>query len=82
VGDAMVISQIELPTVHRRHLCFEKRCARVVKSSGTSVFDSNRHRCGRFARLELDGVPLCTQHAGEFALKHLIEKQGGLANGS
>jgi len=50
----------------------EKRCQKIVKSTGTFYYDGNRHRCGRVARLKVDGISFCKQHAGECALNHLI----------
>ena len=67
----MKIEQLEIPKQPRRHR--EKRCSRIVKSSGTFIFDGNNHRCGRIARFTLDGVAFCKQHAGEFSLIHLMK---------
>jgi len=70
----MKIQKIKLPTP--AYVWREKRCCRVVRSSGTTYFDNQRNRCGRMARYNMNGIALCTQHAGEAALKHLIDNQG------
>jgi hypothetical protein len=49
------------------------RCCKIV-TSGTGAFHK-RERCRRVARVLVDGlIPLCTQHAGEVALKDLLEE--------
>lgn len=67
------IEELELPKPEKRWR--EQRCSRIVRSTGTTYFQGQKNRCGRIARFKVDGVPLCTQHAGEAALKHLL-KQG------
>ncbi len=69
----MEIEKLRLPKPEKRWK--EQRCARIVRSSGTTYFDGDTGRCGRMARFKIDGIGLCTQHAGEAALKHLINQQ-------
>lgn len=69
----MRIEPIELPPPEKRWK--EKRCSRIVRSTGTTYFQGRRNQCGRMARYKLDGVMFCVQHAGEMALKQLINQQ-------
>ncbi len=54
------------------------RCSRKVSSTGTGKFRGigrrDIYRCGRSARYLVDGVAVCTQHAGEFALTYILNK--------
>ena len=50
------------------------RCGKTVTSTGTHYFDGNKHQCGRAARFNINSKLFCTQHAGEFALKFLIDE--------
>jgi hypothetical protein len=67
------VEKLELPENAKRWQ--EQRCCRIVKSTGTHYFDGNKHRCGRMARFKVDGIAYCTQHAGEAALRYVIEAQ-------
>jgi hypothetical protein len=69
----MNIEKLNLPVPAKRWK--EQRCSRIVRSTGTHYFEGHKNRCGRMARFKLDGVPLCTQHAGEMALRHLMKLQ-------
>jgi len=69
----MEIEKLELPKPERRWR--EQRCARITQSTGTAHFEGKKNQCGRMARFKLEGIPFCTQHAGEMALKHLISEK-------
>lgn len=70
----MMIKEITLPDRYvERQLA--KRCARKVATTSTAPFGGQVHRCARVARYDIDGVPLCKQHAGEAALEYLIKRQ-------
>lgn len=69
------IKEIELPVPNKRSFLREKRCSRIVKSCGTRFSGKKKSRCGRFATFEIDGIEFCTQHAGEMALKYLLNKE-------
>ncbi|WP_346839783.1 hypothetical protein [Microbulbifer sp. SAOS-129_SWC] len=73
----MKILQLNLPKEPKRWR--EQRCCRIVRSTGTHYFQGRNNRCGRMARFTLNGIALCTQHAGEAALYHLLRKPEGAA---
>ena len=49
-------------------------CSKKVKSCGTFL-NERMNRCDRFATVRVDGIPFCTQHAGEAALKYIMDNQ-------
>lgn len=52
-----------------------KRCSRKTRSSGTGTFNERKGRCAHWALYSVDKIPLCGIHAGEAALKHLLQEQ-------
>lgn len=62
-----------LETTSPSHLRFlrEDRCE-MVKASCTTLKGGIRNRCSRFATIDYDGQKLCTQHAGELALRAIV----------
>ena len=77
----MRIKEIVLPKPHKRSLAFERRCSQKVKSTGSGPFDKSQNQCGRFAKVTIGRKHYCAQHAGELALKHLINEQRLKDNG-
>jgi len=71
----MIIEELNLPAPSKRSMTKESRCSRVVRSTSTGVWNEYHSRCCRHATYSLDGVKLCSQHAGEMALRHLILSQ-------
>lgn len=69
----MKVIQLQLPVQAKRWK--EQRCCRRVRSTGTTYFKGDNTRCGRMARFKINGIALCTQHAGEYALHHLLQNQ-------
>lgn len=69
----MKIEPLDLPKQAKRWR--EQRCSKLVASTGTHYFEDHKEQCGRMARFKLDGVPYCTQHTGEMALRYLIKQQ-------
>lgn len=50
----------------------EVRCEQKVDSPGTWYFKGKQDQCARYARFLVDGIPMCSQHAGCLALKHVM----------
>ena len=73
VSSRIMIDKLDLPEKIKRWQ--GQRCCRIVSSTGTHYFDDNKNRCARMARFRVNGINLCTQHAGEAALRHLISEQ-------
>ena len=72
----MQIEQLKLPPPAERWQ--GQRCGRKVKSGGTHYFDGNTDQCARMARFKINGILFCKQHAGEYALEYIIDKQEAL----
>lgn len=53
----------------------DQRCTKAIRQSGTAFERRPDRHCDRMAVFKLDGKPFCVQHAGEVALKHLIDNQ-------
>jgi len=70
----VLIENIPVPPAHRPEFLLAPRCSKSVKSTGTGYFDKEQQRCGRVARIKINGTELCHQHAGEWALKYLIKR--------
>lgn len=69
----VTVERIELSTPYRSYR--DQKCTKVIQTSGVA-FDGKRKRtCDRRAMFKLKGDKFCVQHAGETALKHLIENQ-------
>lgn len=71
----MLIKEINAPKASSVQFHFANRCTKEVKSTGTGYFNNDKEHCSRVARFNIDGVELCTQHAGDLALKYLIKQQ-------
>lgn len=69
----MQIEEIALPKPASPKYLLSKRCSRKVESTGTGHFNVQKFRCSRVAKFNVDGVPLCAQHAGEAALWHMLK---------
>jgi hypothetical protein len=65
---AILLDQSTPPT-HRTHV----RCCKVTRTKLGLANSPFSGRCRRFALIELDGVPLCKQHAGDLALSHYLQ---------
>lgn len=76
----MNIKEIEQDKNYLKRTLYGQRCCRKVQSTGTAHFHGQKNRCARLATFKLNGVALCTQHAGEMSLKHLINLQTGEQN--
>ena len=48
------------------------RCSKQVYTSGDGISPRPQHRCRRLARYQVNGESYCVQHAGETALKALL----------
>ncbi|WP_444904190.1 hypothetical protein ACJJIU_03505 [Microbulbifer sp. CnH-101-E] len=53
----------------------EKSCCRIIRTEGKHKFKHRNIRCGRMARFKVNGIALCTQHAGEASLYYLLNNQ-------
>lgn len=68
------ITPVELPRAHERYRHSTPRCE-MVKQTCTSLYNGEKNRCSRFATYNVDGTELCTQHAGEIALRMMLDAQ-------
>lgn len=68
----MKVQEITLPPAHKRLLqTGVNRCSKTVKTG--TAFNPTVCTCKRFANFRIDGNLFCTQHAGDVALRHLID---------
>jgi len=70
----MKIEELELPVPAKR---WKKKylCSKKVAMAGTTYFDNKNNQCRRAARFKVGNKQFCVQHAGECALKHLMDNQ-------
>lgn len=50
---------------------FLPRCEHAVEPQGWNGYD---HRCKNFAKVVINGFPMCRKHAGSYALAMLLEE--------
>jgi len=70
------ITELEVTKPSHLRCIRESKCQHIVRTSGGVMDRGKRKRnCQKFATFDIDGTNLCTQHAGESALRYLIKQQ-------
>jgi len=69
----MKVERIELSKPYYGHR--DERCGKTVQTSGVAFDGKRKESCRRRAVFKLNGDRFCVQHAGETALRHLIDNQ-------
>ena len=71
----MKIETIEQPEpLHMRDVHGFKRCEEKISTSGTATMPGRKRACRRFPSFLIGGERLCKLHAGDKALKYLLDK--------
>lgn len=58
----------------KKRISFQRCQRRTLDSSGTGEFNDSREQCGKYAVFMVDGIYLCSLHAGEKALHYLMKR--------